>query len=158
MIDDRREVKDKQLRYMRRALTLASQAELRGEVPVGCIIVLKNKIIAEAFNQPIIKHDPSAHAEIVALRLAGKLIKNYRLPGTVMYVTLEPCAMCIGAIINARVSKVFYGASDPKFGACGSMLSIHENVELNHHTAFEGGLLANESAELLRKFFKCRRK
>ena len=158
MIADRRECKDKQLRYMRRALTLASQAELRGEVPVGCIIVFENKIIAEAFNQPIIKHDPSAHAEIIALRSAGKLIKNYRLPGTVMYVTLEPCAMCIGAIINARVSKVFYGASDPKFGACGSMLSIHKNIKLNHHTAFEGGLLASESADLLRKFFKCRRK
>ncbi len=145
------------LYYMQLALELAGRAELQNEVPVGCVIVFEDQVIGEGFNQPISTNDPTAHAEIVALRQAGRAIANYRLPRSKMYVTLEPCVMCIGAIINSRVSQLIYGASDSKGGACGSLLNIHGVKQINHHTHVKFGLLANESSTLLQRFFKTRR-
>jgi tRNA(adenine34) deaminase len=137
-------------RYMRRALELARQAE--GEVPVGAVIVLDGNIVGEGWNRPLATHDPSSHAEIEAIRTAGRAVGNYRLTGATLYVTLEPCTMCVGAIFNARVSRVVYGAAEPKTGAADLFLSRH-----NHHDKVQGGVLAEESAAMLTAFFAGRR-
>lgn len=146
------------LHWMRYAIELARRGETEGEVPVGAVIVKDNDVIGEGWNQPIGLHDPSAHAEMVALRDAGKTLSNYRLLGTTLYVTLEPCVMCAGAIIHARVERVVYGAPDPKAGAAGSVVNIFANSKLNHHVTVEAGLLAEECGELLTQFFRARRK
>lgn len=142
---------------MRRALDLAAQAAEQGEVPVGALIVGAGAVIAEGANRPIIAHDPTAHAEIVALRAAAKILGNYRLPGTTLYVTLEPCAMCAAAIIHARVSRLVFGAGDPKAGAVHSVYDLIANPRLNHAVEWTGGVLEAECAELLRSFFRSRR-
>ena len=128
-----------------------------GEVPVGAVVVLDGKVIATGFNQPIASHDPSAHAEMVALREASAVMANYRLPGCELYVTLEPCAMCSGAIMHARLSRVIFGAADPKTGACGSVINLFDNTSLNHHASVTPGVLAGECGQLLSDFFRARR-
>ena len=143
--------------FMREALELARQAAGCEEVPVGAVLVRDGGIIGRGYNQPIVRHDPSAHAEIMALRDAALRLGNYRLPGSVLYVTLEPCAMCVGAILHARVEKVFFGAADPKTGAAGSVVDLFAEVRLNHHASVSGGLLATECAALLSDFFSARR-
>lgn len=145
------------LKWMRHAIELAGRGSDEGEVPVGAVIVQEDKVLGEGWNQPIGKHDPSAHAEIVALRAAGDTIENYRLLNTTLYVTLEPCVMCAGAIIHARVGRVVFGATDPKAGAAGSVVDIFANEKLNHHVKVEGGLLADECGQLLTQFFKAKR-
>jgi tRNA(adenine34) deaminase len=142
---------------MNRALALAREAAAVGEVPVGAVVVKDNAIIGEGFNQPISARDPSAHAEIVALRAAGARLQAYRLPGTVLYVTLEPCAMCVGALIHARVDEVIFAASDPKTGACGGAMRLHDAPTHNHRLAAQGGVLAEPCAALLKDFFQARR-
>lgn len=148
---------DSDERWMRQALVLAQRAEAEGEVPVGAVIVRDGAIVAEGWNQPITGHDPTAHAEIVALRAAGKAETNYRLAGTTLYVTLEPCVMCAGAIIHARVERVIYGATDLRAGAAGSLFSILGTDQLNHQVDVQGGLLEDECGEMLKNFFKSRR-
>ena len=143
--------------YMRRALELARHAEEAGEVPVGALVVLNDEIIGEGWNQPIVTHDPTAHAEIVALRAAAARMKNYRIPDAVLYVTLEPCAMCAGAMVHARMARVVYGAADPKSGAAGSVFNLLESSTLNHRAQVTRGVLAEECGEMLRKFFAARR-
>ncbi len=143
---------------MRHALALARRAEAEGEVPVGAVLVRDGEPIGEGWNRPIGEHDPSAHAEIMALRAAGKAVGNYRLPDSTLYVTLEPCPMCAGAIVHARVTRVVFGASDPRTGAAGSVFDLlPSDARFNHRTACEGGLLADEAGELLRAFFRARR-
>ncbi len=145
--------------WMRYALNLARQAAADGEVPVGAVVVLKGQVIGSGWNRPIGTHDASAHAEIVALRDAGQRVGNYRLPGSTLYVTLEPCPMCAGAIVHARIERVAFGAADPKGGACGSVFGLLPSDErFNHRTECTGGVLANECAELLRAFFRERRR
>lgn len=146
------------LHWMRHAIELARQGQESGEVPVGAVIVKDDQIVGEGWNQPIGQHDPSAHAEMVALRQAGKTLNNYRLLDTTLYVTLEPCVMCAGAIIHARVGRVVYGANDPKAGAAGSVVDIFANPRINHHVTVEGGLLAAECGDLLTQFFKAKRR
>ena len=143
--------------YMRRALELARHAEEAGEVPVGALVVLNDEIIGEGWNQPIVTHDPTAHAEIVALRAAAVRMKNYRIPDAVLYVTLEPCAMCAGAMVHARVARVVYGAADPKSGAAGSVFNLLESSTLNHRAQITRGVLAQECGDILRRFFESRR-
>lgn len=143
--------------FMRQTLELAHQAEIAGEVPVGAIVVKDGEIIGRGFNAPISRHDPSAHAEIMALRDAAQRLGNYRLVGCEIYVTLEPCLMCAGAIMHARVARVVYGASDPKTGACGSVVDAFAELRLNHHAAVTGGMLAEECSTLLSSFFARRR-
>ncbi len=143
---------------MSAALDLAREAERLGEVPVGAVVVRDGEIIGRGFNQPISRHDPSAHAEIIALRDAGSRSTNYRLPGCTLYVTLEPCAMCIGAIFHARIARVVFGASDPKTGAAGSVINLFAEARLNHHGVVEGGVMAVECGELLSGFFAARRR
>jgi tRNA(adenine34) deaminase len=143
--------------FMRRALDLARHAEQAGEVPVGALVVLNDEIIGEGWNQPIVSHDPTAHAEIVAMRAAAARMRNYRLTDTTLYVTLEPCAMCAGAIVQARVARVVYGAADPKAGAAGSVFNLLELPALNHRAQVTGGALAKECGAMLRKFFEARR-
>lgn len=143
---------------MQIALGLAQQAAIAGEVPVGAIVVKDGEIIGRGSNAPITTHDPTAHAEIRAMRDAAKFLGNYRLVDCTLYVTLEPCAMCSGAIQHARVAKVIYGASDPKTGACGSVVNLMAEPKLNHHTEIEGGILATECGELLSSFFAARRR
>ena len=143
--------------YMRRALELARHAEEAGEVPVGALVVLNDEIIGEGWNQPIVAHDPTAHAEIVALRAATVRMKNYRIPDAVLYVTLEPCAMCAGTMVHARVARVVYGAADPKSGAAGSVFNLLESSTLNHRAQITRGVLAQECGEILRRFFESRR-
>ena len=143
--------------YMQVALQLAEQAADAGEVPVGAVVVLDGEIVGRGFNRPISLHDPSAHAEIMALRDAGKNIQNYRLPECTLYVTLEPCVMCAGAMMHARLKKIVFGAADPKTGAAGSVLNLFSEPRLNHHTLAEGGLVANECGQLISQFFKARR-
>ncbi|MGB5649680.1 MAG: tRNA adenosine(34) deaminase TadA, partial [Sedimenticolaceae bacterium] len=139
-------------------LELAQCAEQAGEVPVGALMVAENEIIGEGWNRPISSHDPTAHAEIVALRAAADACRNYRLPGTSLYVTLEPCVMCAGAIVHARVDRVIYAATDPRSGAAGSAFDLlPSDQRFNHYTRCEGGLLAEESAAMLRAFFRTRR-
>jgi tRNA(adenine34) deaminase len=143
--------------FMRKALDIARTGGKQGEVPVGAVVVLDGEIIAEAYNAPISHHDPSAHAEIRALRAAAERLGNYRLVGASLYVTLEPCAMCAGAMMHARIAKVVFGTADPKTGACGSVVDLFSETRLNHHAVVRGGLLADECAELLRGFFQGRR-
>jgi len=143
--------------FMLHALNLAKRAQEQGEVPVGAVIVLEDEIIAEGFNQPITSSDPCAHAEIIALRAAGKKLGNYRLPNTTLYVTLEPCAMCAMAMVHARVEHLVYAADDPKTGAVKSHFQLLDYPELNHKVQWESGILAQESSQLLKEFFKARR-
>ncbi|GJJ03124.1 tRNA-specific adenosine deaminase [Duganella rhizosphaerae] len=142
---------------MRQALEQAQHAWDLGEVPVGAVVVKDGVVIARGYNQPIGRHDPTAHAEIVALRAAAEALGNYRLPGCELYVTLEPCVMCSGAMMHARLAKVVYGASDPKTGACVSVLNLFEQEQLNHHTAIAGGVMADECGAMLKSFFAARR-
>ncbi len=151
------ELESPDLHWMRRALELATLAAREGEVPVGAVIVKDGELVAEGRNTPIAGHDPTAHAEIQALRAAGRALNNYRLGGTTLYVTLEPCPMCAGAIVHARVARVVFAASDPRTGAAGSIYNILQSNELNHRCVVEGGVLAGESAALLRDFFRSRR-
>lgn len=144
--------------WMLQALDQARNAWASGEVPVGAIVVKDGEIIATGFNQPVGTHDPTAHAEIVALRAAATILGNYRLPGCELFVTLEPCAMCSGAMLHARLARVVYGASDPKTGACGSIVNLFEQNQLNHHTELIGGVMAQECGALLKDFFAERRK
>jgi tRNA(adenine34) deaminase len=149
---------DADVAAMRLALAQAGMAYEQFEVPVGAVIVDdRGHVLATGFNRTIIDHDPTAHAEIVALREAARSMRNYRLPGVSLFVTLEPCAMCIGAMFHARVARVVYAAADPKTGACGSVLSVHSAIQINHQTEVMGGLLAQESQALLLKFFRERR-
>ena len=143
--------------WMRCALELAQQAQAEGEVPVGALVILDHQIIGEGWNQPIGLSDPSAHAEIAALRAAARRQSNYRLPGATLYVTLEPCVMCVGAIMHARIARVVYGATDPKTGAAGSMFELLGSDKFNHQVEVTGGVLADQCAELLRNFFQSRR-
>ena len=144
-------------RFMELALAQAAKAEQLGEVPVGAVVVLENEVIAEACNQQITLNDPSAHAEVLALRSAAAALKNYRLPDCELFVTLEPCTMCCGAMVHARVSRLVFGAREPKAGAVASTSSVLDNASLNHRVAWVEGLGADESANLLRAFFKARR-
>jgi tRNA(adenine34) deaminase len=143
--------------FMRRALELARDAQALGEVPVGALVTLDGAIVGEGFNCPISSKDPTAHAEVQALRAAAQAVGNYRLPGSTLYVTLEPCAMCAGAIMHARVARVVFGASDPKTGACGSVLDLFAEQRLNHHAELVRGVLATECGQQLREFFAQRR-
>ena len=143
---------------MRRALREAQKADLQGEVPVGAVVVQDEKVIARGHNRPLALLDPSAHAEILALRRAAKKLGNYRLKGCDLYVTIEPCAMCAGAIIQARLRRVVYGAPDPKAGACGSALDVLNHPKVNHQVEVVSGVLAEECASILQEFFRCRRR
>lgn len=143
---------------MHAALELAKEAAGLGEVPVGAVVVKDGEIIGRGSNAPISQHDPSAHAEIQAMRDAAVRLGNYRLVGCSLYVTLEPCAMCAGAIQHARIANLIYGASDPKTGACGSVIDLMAEARLNHHTEVTGGVLAQECGSLLSQFFASRRK
>jgi len=143
--------------FMQHALALADRAEQAGEVPVGAVLVRDNEIIGEGWNHPISGKDPTAHAEIMALRSAAEKIGNYRLVNTTLYVTLEPCVMCAGAIIHARVGKVVFGARDPKTGAAGSVFDVLGTEKLNHIVQVESGVLEQECSEKLRAFFQARR-
>lgn len=144
--------------FMRRALANARDAGEAGEVPVGAVLVdATGRVIAESGNAPIREHDPTAHAEINVLRAAGRALGNYRLPGTTVFVTLEPCAMCASALVHARVERLVFAAGDPKAGACGSVFELIGDPRLNHRVAVEGGLLADEAGALLREFFAERR-
>ncbi|MGS0740298.1 tRNA adenosine(34) deaminase TadA [Glaciimonas sp. GG7] len=143
--------------YMQQAIEEAHKAWALGEVPVGALVVKDGVVIATGFNQPIGQHDPTAHAEIMALRAAAAVLGNYRLPGCELYVTLEPCVMCAGAMMHARLARVVYGATDPKTGACGSVLNLFEQEKLNHHTVLSGGVLADSCGALLKQFFAERR-
>ena len=144
-------------KWMSFALEQARKAEKEGEVPVGAILVKDDLIIAKAHNKPISSNDPTAHAEIQLLRAAGEELKNYRLPGTTLYVTLEPCAMCLGAIMHARIKRVVFGAHDPKTGVCGSSENFMEASCFNHKIDIASGVLENESKQLLKNFFNSRR-
>ena len=143
--------------FMREALSLARSAECLGEVPVGAIVVREGQIVGRGFNAPIGESDPTAHAEIAALRDAARNLGNYRLPGCSLFVTLEPCAMCAGAILHARIARVVFGARDPKTGVAGSVLDLFAEPRLNHHATIEGGLLADECGRMLSSFFAARR-
>ena len=144
--------------YMRAAIEQAREAGACDEVPVGAVVVLDGEIVGRGFNQPIGRHDPTAHAEIMALRDAAKRVGNYRLPGCELYVTLEPCAMCAGAIMHARVSRVIFGARDPKTGVAGSVIDLFAETRLNHHATIAGGVLGEECGTLLSGFFASRRR
>jgi tRNA(adenine34) deaminase len=143
--------------WMRYAIRLAQRAEQQGEVPVGAVLVKDGRCIAEGWNTSISLHDPSAHAEIVALRLAGKALGNYRLVNTTLYVTLEPCVMCMGALSQARVNRLVFGASDPKRGAVCSAIALADARFLNHQITWQGGILADECATILKDFFRAKR-
>ena len=145
------------IRFMREALALARQAEAAGEVPVGAVVVKEGAIIGRGFNAPISRHDPSAHAEMLALREAALHLGNYRLVGCELFVTLEPCTMCVGAVFHARIARVVYGAPDPKTGACGSVVDLFGEQRLNLHAEITSGVLADECGSLLSNFFAMRR-
>ncbi len=145
------------IRWMRRALRLARRAARSGEVPVGAIVVRGRELLGAAANSPIGRHDPSAHAEVLALRRAAQRTGNYRLPGTTLYVTLEPCIMCVGAIVQARVERVVFGASDPRAGAVQTVFELLDHPALNHRAAWTGGVEAEACAALLQEFFRARR-
>jgi len=144
-------------KWMRIALNEANLAMEENEIPVGAVLVQNDRLIAKSHNQPIKTNDPTAHAEIQLLRKAGLKQKNYRLIGSTLYVTLEPCAMCFGAMIHARIERIVFGASDPKTGVCGSCINLNEENFFNHKISITGGVLENESSELLKLFFKSRR-
>ncbi|KAG0164659.1 hypothetical protein DFQ28_010974 [Apophysomyces sp. BC1034] len=146
------------LRFMELARAAARHACALGEVPVGAVIVQGDEVVAQGFNQPIGTHDPSAHAEMVALRAAAQALSNYRMPGCELYVTLEPCLMCAGAIMHARIARVVFGAHDPKTGACGSVVDVFAQPRLNHHATVVGGVLAHECSHELSQFFSKRRR
>ena len=143
--------------YLRRALVLAQRAQESNEVPVGALVVIRGEVVGEGWNQPVGTHDPTAHAEIVALRAAAAHAANYRLESATMYVTLEPCAMCVGAALNARVARLVFGAWDLKAGACGSVIDLTREPRRNHHLDVFGGVCAEECRETLRRFFEARR-
>jgi tRNA(adenine34) deaminase len=149
---------DDDSRFMKLALELAKKAVLKDEVPVGALIVRNGEIIGRGMNASISDHDPTSHAEINAIRDAAKTIKNYRLKDCSIYVTLEPCAMCVGAIQHARLEKIIYGAPDPKTGACGSMVDLINIKEINHHAEAVGGVLEKECGQILKDFFLSKRK
>ena len=155
---DKNLTEDLDSQYMRQALREARRGGREGEVPVGAVVVHGEEIIARAHNRPVHLNDPSAHAEILALRRAGRKLGNYRLPGCTLYVTIEPCAMCVGAIIQARIQRLVVGAMDPKAGACGSVLAVLNNRKLNHQVVFDSGVLQAGCAAMLREFFRERRK
>jgi len=142
---------------MRHALALAERAAAEGEVPVGAVLVKDGELLAEGYNRPIGEHDPSGHAEMIALRAGAKALGNYRLPGTTLYVTLEPCVMCAGAIIHSRVQRLVFGAADPKAGAVHSLYDVISNPRLNHRVEWQGGVLEQACGEVLRTFFRARR-
>ncbi len=142
---------------MREALALADAAGQAGEVPVGAVVVKDGAVIGRGYNQPISGHDPTAHAEVVAMRDAAQHLGNYRLTDCALYVTLEPCAMCAGAMMHARIARVVFGTADPKTGACGSVVDLFAEARLNHHATVSGGVLAAEAAQLLQAFFAGRR-
>lgn len=144
-------------KFMRRALELASEGAKTGEVPVGCVIVKDGEIIGAGFNHPVSAHDPTAHAEIGAMREAAAKLGNYRLVDTTLYVTLEPCAMCAGAMVHARVKRLVFGAGEPRTGAAGSLYDIPRDARLNHRLEVVRGVLAEESSAMLREFFRSRR-
>ena len=143
--------------FMQQAIEQAQLAAIAGEVPVGAVLVRDGQVISKAFNKPITNHDPSAHAEMLALRQAALAEQNYRLPGTTLYVTLEPCAMCAGAMLHARVDRIVFGAPDPKTGAAGSVVDLFAMKQINHQTSIEGGIMGDECSQLLKNFFKERR-
>lgn len=143
--------------FMRAALALAAQGAAAGEVPVGAVVVSGEEIVGRGFNRPIGARDPTAHAEVLALREAAARLGNYRLTGCELFVTLEPCAMCVGAMLHARLARVVFGAADPKTGACGGAVDLAAHARLNHQTAFSGGVLAAECGALLKGFFAERR-
>jgi len=151
-------VSERDRRFMALAQAAAEEARAAGEVPVGAVLVRGDEVIARGFNHPIGAHDPSAHAEMVALRAAAQAVENYRLPGCELYVTLEPCLMCAGAIMHARIARVVFGARDPKTGACGSVVDAFANPQLNHHTTVSGGVLEAECGAALKAFFAERRR
>jgi len=151
-------VEDRDALFMREALAEAARAGAAGEVPVGAVVVKDGRVIGRGYNRPISSHDPTAHAEIVALREAAAAEGNYRLTGSELYVTLEPCAMCVGAMVHARLARIVYGTRDPKTGACGSIVDLPALTGWNHHGEFSGGVLAEECGELLRSFFVARRR
>jgi tRNA(adenine34) deaminase len=143
--------------YMLAALEQARKAQAAGEVPVGAVVVQDGAIVGAGFNASISRHDPTGHAEILALRDAAAKLGNYRLPGCELYVTLEPCAMCVGAMLHARIARLVYGAADPKTGACGSVIDLFSEPQLNHHATVTAGVMAEECGALLREFFAERR-
>ncbi|WGO84391.1 tRNA adenosine(34) deaminase TadA [Arsenophonus apicola] len=147
----------KDVYWMRKAILLAENAKEKGEIPVGAVLVHDDKLIAEGCNHPISDHDPCAHAEILALRSGGQFLKNYRLLDTTLYVTLEPCIMCAGAMIHARINRLVYGAYDQKTGAAGSVIDVFNYPEMNHRILVVGGILADECSAMLSCFFKQRR-
>ncbi|NNM58678.1 MAG: tRNA adenosine(34) deaminase TadA [Legionellales bacterium] len=144
--------------FMAEALALAKYAQEQGEIPVGAVIVYQGEIIARGWNQPILRHDPTAHAEIMAIREAGEKLGNYRLVDTTLYVTLEPCSMCAGAMVHARIKRLVYGASDPRTGAAGSVFNLADSPLLNHRLSIEKGVLADPCRELLQAFFAGKRR
>ena len=148
---------DRDAAFMREALALAEAAARAGEVPVGAVVVRDGEIVGRGFNAPISSHDPTAHAEIAALRDAAARVGNYRLPGCELYVTIEPCPMCAGAILHARIARVVFGANDPKTGACGSVVDLFAEARLNHHAIVEGGVLAEECGATVTRFFEAKR-
>ena len=143
--------------WMNEALALAAAAGARGEVPVGAVVVKDGAVVGRGSNAPIAERDPTAHAEISALRDAARTVGNYRLPGCDLYVTIEPCVMCAGAILHARIGRVVYGAADPKTGACGSVIDLFADSRLNHHASVTAGVRADECGQLLSQFFEARR-
>ena len=144
-------------KWMRHAMALALRAEAMGEVPVGAVLVQGGEVVGQGFNCPILRHDPSAHAEMVVIRAAAQSVQNYRLPGSTLYVTLEPCSMCAGLIVHARIARVVFAASEPRAGVAISQGQFFDQGFLNHRVRVEGGLLAEESGALLKEFFKARR-
>ncbi len=145
-------------KWMAYALELAQRSKAEGEVPVGAVLVKDNEVVGEGWNQPIARHDASAHAEIMAIRAAGKALNNYRLPDTTLYVTLEPCTMCAGAMIHARIARLVYGAPDPRTGTAGSVIDIFAKDYHNHQLIVEGGVLQEACGQILKDFFRARRK
>jgi tRNA(adenine34) deaminase len=144
--------------WMKIAISEANLAKNKGEIPVGAVLIQKDKLIAKAHNQPILNHDPTAHAEIEVLRKAGRKLKNYRLSGSTLYVTLEPCAMCLGAIMHARIERIVFGAPDPKTGVCGSKVDLTSEAFFTHKIKVDGGVLEAENKKILQSFFKSKRK
>jgi tRNA(adenine34) deaminase len=144
--------------FMHHALQLAEKAYQMGEVPVGCVLVKEGTIIAEGWNHPISQHDPSAHAEVIAIRAAGQQLENYRLPDTTLYVTLEPCTMCAGLMIHARIKRLVFGANEPKTGACGSVFDVLGDERHNHQLEVEGGVMQGECIAIIQRFFAERRR
>ncbi|MFN0305069.1 MAG: tRNA adenosine(34) deaminase TadA [Burkholderiales bacterium] len=149
---------DRDATWMAEAIAIARAAAVAGEIPVGAVVVHEGRIIGRGGNRPIAHHDPTAHAEIIALRDAAAALGNYRLPGCTLYVTLEPCCMCAGAIMHARLARLVFGARDPKTGACGSVVDLMREARLNHHTEVSGDVLADECGAMLSSFFSARRR